>query len=59
MEKTLKYLKEHYLPTGYDESKLEYETNRAYDKYAVEFGTERGTYRPEGCTRGFSRPFTP
>lgn len=46
MEKTLKYLKEHYLPTGYDESKLEYETNRAYDKYAVEFGTERGTYRP-------------
>ena len=46
MEKTLKYLKEHYLPTGYDESKLEYETSRAYDKYAVEFGTERGTYRP-------------
>ena len=46
MEKTLKYLKEHYLPTDYDESKLEYETNRAYDKYAVEFGTERGTYRP-------------
>lgn len=45
-EKALKYLKEHFLPTGYDEWKLEYETARAYSKWDDHFGTERGNYRP-------------
>lgn len=46
IDKTLKYLKEHYLPTGYDECKLENETMSAYMKCASLFGTERGNYRP-------------
>lgn len=46
MEKALEYLKERYLPTGYDEWKLEYETARAYTKWNDHFGTERGNYRP-------------
>ena len=45
-EKALKYLKEHFLPTGYDEWKLEYETARAYSKWDDHFGSERGNYRP-------------
>ena len=45
-EKTMAYLKEHYLPTGYDDWKLVYEVDRAYDKCAGQFGTERGNYRP-------------
>lgn len=45
-EKAMEYLKEHYLPTGYDEWKLEYETARAYDKWSTHYGTERGNYRP-------------
>ena len=45
-EKTMEYLKEHYLLTGYDEWKLEYETSRAYTKWNDHFGTERGNYRP-------------
>lgn len=45
-DKALKYLKEHFLPTGYDEWKLEYETARAYTKWDDHFGTERGNYRP-------------
>lgn len=46
IDKTLKYLKEHYLPTGYDKCKLENETMSAYIKCASLFGTERGNYRP-------------
>ena len=46
LEKTIDYLKKHYLETGYDETKLEYEASRAYNKCAGEFGTERGNYRP-------------
>lgn len=46
MEKALVYLKEHFLPTSYDEGKLEYETSRAYAKWNDHFGTERGNYRP-------------
>lgn len=46
MEKALIYLKEHFLPTGYDEWKLEYETARAYTKWDDHYGTERGNYRP-------------
>lgn len=45
-EKAMKYLKEHFLPTGYDEWKLEYETARAYSKWNEHFGSERGNYRP-------------
>lgn len=45
-EKALQYLKEHFLPTGYDEWKLEYETARAYTKWDDYFGSERGNYRP-------------
>ena len=45
-EKALQYLKEHFLPTGYDEWKLEYETARAYSKWDDHFGSERGNYRP-------------
>lgn len=45
-EKALKYLKEHFLPTGYDEWKLEYETARAYTKWKNHYGSERGNYRP-------------
>lgn len=46
IDKTMKYLKEHYLMTGYDEQKLEYETSRAYEKCRDCFGMERGNYRP-------------
>lgn len=46
MEKTLKYLKERYLPTGYDEAKLEQGTENAFNTFGEQFGTERGTYRP-------------
>lgn len=45
-EKALKYLKEHFLPTGYVEWKLEYETARAYSKWNDNFGLECGNYRP-------------
>lgn len=44
--KALDYLKEHYLPTGYDEDKLEYEACRAYEKNKDLYGTERSSYRP-------------
>lgn len=46
IDKTMTYLKKHYLPTGYDESKLENETSRAYEKCAAFMGSERGNYRP-------------
>ncbi len=46
IDKTLKYLKGCYLPTGYDECKLENETKGAYMKYSSLFGIERGNYRP-------------
>lgn len=45
-EKTMVYLKGHYLPTGYDDWKLAYEVDRAYEKCAGQFGTERGNYKP-------------
>lgn len=45
-EKALKYLKGHFLPTGYDARKLEYETARAYTKWEDHYGSERGNYRP-------------
>lgn len=44
--KALDYLKEHYLPTGYDEAKLEYEACRAYEKNKDLYGTDRSSYRP-------------
>lgn len=46
MEKTLVYLKANYLPTGFDEYKLEHEVGQAYSKNASSFGIERGNYRP-------------
>jgi len=46
VDKSMTYLKEHYLPTGYDECKLENETRRAYEKCSNLYGTERGNYRP-------------
>lgn len=46
IEKAIAYLKEHYLPTGFDECKLEYEARRAYQKCGSSFGIERGNYRP-------------
>ena len=39
------YLKSAFLPTGYNEKKLEYEANRAYQKCMNQFGTERGQYK--------------
>lgn len=45
-EKAMAYLKQHYLPTGYDEWKLENEVGSAYTKCAELYGTERGNYRP-------------
>lgn len=46
LEKALVYLKEHYIPTGFDEYKLEHEVGQAYSKNASLFGIERGNYRP-------------
>ena len=45
-EKAMAYLKQHYLPTGYDEWKMENEVASAYNKCAELYGTERGNYRP-------------
>lgn len=39
------YLKSKFLPTGFNEAKLDYETSRAYEKYADLFGSERGSYQ--------------
>lgn len=39
------YLKSKFLPTGFNETKLDYETSRAYEKYADLFGSERGSYQ--------------
>lgn len=39
------YLKSTFLPTGYNERKLEYEAGRAYNKCIGQFGTERGQYK--------------
>lgn len=42
----MKYLKRRFLNTGYNEGKLEYEVNRAYEKNKHLFGEERGIYKP-------------
>lgn len=41
----LAYLKKKFLPTGYDEHKLEYEAGKAYEKTSGRFGSERGDYK--------------
>ena len=44
--KALNFIKWDFLPTGYDERKLEWEVNQAYKKNCLEFGTERNKYKP-------------
>ena len=43
--KAINYLKTRFLPTGFDERKLEWEARRAYEKTGSSFGVYRGNYK--------------
>ena len=43
-ENALEYLKENFLPTGYDSTKLEKEVENAYTNFSEDFGSKRDTY---------------
>lgn len=48
INRTLEYLEEQFLPTGYDLTKLKYEVQSAYEKCGTSFGANRGSYLSYG-----------